>query len=154
MPREVHHQGQPTVNTLTQLNRDLQELQNLVNQLTLQVQEVSDRSAQLIADLTNQEVPVVVATPVRNTREVRPGDRVRIKNKISQVTGREVEERDRLATVTRVNVGRRRIYITTDSGIETWRAPKNLDHTPRGFEDDGGEQGQQPRNDEPRVVNI
>ena len=146
MPREVHHQGQPTVNTLTQLNRDLEALQNQVNQLTLQVQEVSDRSAQLIADLTNQEVPIVVATPVRNTREVRPGDRVRIKNRISQITGREIEERDRLATVTRVNVGLRRIYITTDSGIETWRAPKNLDHSPRGFEDGGEQQGGQDVN--------
>ena len=150
MPREVYQQGQPTVNTLTQLNRDLEALKDKVNQLTLQVQEISERSALLIADLTNQEIPIVVATPVRNTREVRPGDRVRIKNKISQVTGREVEERDRLATVT--SVGIRRIYIKTDSGIETWRAPKNLDHSPRGFDNDDGGQGQ-PGNDEPIIIN-
>ena len=150
MPSEVHHQGQPTVNTLTQLNRDLEVLKDKINQLTLQVQEVSERSAQLVADLTNQEIPIVVATPVRNTREVRPGDRVRIKNNISQVVGRETQESDRLATVT--SVGIRRIYITTDSGIETWRAPKNLEHTPRGFENDGGQEA--TTTDGTPVVNI
>ena len=138
MPQQESDSAQPTLNTIARLNRDLEQLQNQINQLSLQRREIIERSTHLVGDLTQREIPVVVATPVRSARELRPGDRVRITNGISQIQSRPIQERDRLATVTRVSATRR-IYITTDSGIETWRSARILHHSPRGLEENDRE---------------
>ena len=55
------------------------------------------------------------------------GDRVRIKNKIRRpATAGPTwsEARERLATVTKVITDQ--VYVVTDNGTKTWRAPNNL----------------------------
>ena len=124
---------QNAIPALTELNRLEQELTRLrtnINELTEQVRELIGRATVQIAILAQDDIPLVVATPIQDARELRTGDRVRITNNIQQVRGRQIQERDRLATVRRVTL-LRRVYITTDSGIETWRSADNLTHSPR-----------------------
>jgi hypothetical protein len=55
------------------------------------------------------------------------GDRVRIRNRVRRpATAGPTwnEERERLATVTRVTADQ--VHITTDNGTRTWRGPNNL----------------------------
>ena len=55
------------------------------------------------------------------------GDRVRITNRVRRPNGWPPAPRDgvdQVGTVTRVTITR--VYITTDTGIPTWRAPTNV----------------------------
>ena len=55
------------------------------------------------------------------------GDRVRISNRVRRPNGwppAPNDETDRVSTVTRVTSTR--VYVTTDTGINTWRAPTNV----------------------------
>ena len=55
------------------------------------------------------------------------GDRVRITNRVRRPNGwppAPRDDADRAGTVTRVTSTR--VYITTDTGIATWRAPTNV----------------------------
>ena len=71
-------------------------------------------------------IPVVVARRVHRARELQGGDRVRITNSITNITrGREATELDRLSTVRRVTPAKR-VLLTTDSGVSTWRFSTNL----------------------------
>ena len=73
-------------------------------------------------------------TEVRERREDRRidaplivGDRVRITNRVRRPDGWPPAPRDgtdQVGTVTRVTSTR--VYITTDTGIHTWRAPTNV----------------------------
>ena len=59
------------------------------------------------------------------------GDRVRITNRVQRPTGWPPAPRDgvdQAGTVTRVTSTR--VYITTDTGIPTWRAPTNVTRAP------------------------
>jgi hypothetical protein len=89
--------------------------------------------ASSISDVT----PVNVAATITHTEDVRAesrrptsssfriGSRVEITNRVSQwARGQSVTNRDRRGVVTKISASR--IYFTTDSGIETFRAPKNL----------------------------
>ena len=69
----------------------------------------------------NQLATQAIFVPIRSPRQLKQGDRVRINNSISStVKGREPTELDRTSTVRDVTAARR-ILITTDSGIKTWR---------------------------------
>jgi len=65
--------------------------------------------------------------------ELSKGDRVYVSNRIRKPSswpnsneGNEwTAEKERYATVTRVSKGK--VYIETDNGVHTWRAPKNLE---------------------------
>ena len=62
-------------------------------------------------------------------RELRVGDRVRILNRFNKPTvwdnsKRWVEAEAKTATVTEVRA--KQIFVVTDNGVETWRAPNNL----------------------------
>lgn len=68
-----------------------------------------------------------VSTPTPPTFRV--GDRVRITNKVSKPTGWQIWDKDtirlsKIAVVT--SVRGERVYVRTDSGFDTWRAPSNL----------------------------
>ena len=65
-----------------------------------------------------------VFVPISSPRGVIVGDRVRITNRLSHITG-PTTENDRLATVIKVN--RIKIGIRTDSGHRTSRIPSNLE---------------------------
>jgi hypothetical protein len=55
------------------------------------------------------------------------GDRVRITNRVRRPRGwppAPTDGTDQVGTVTRVTATR--VYITTDTGIHTWRAPTNV----------------------------
>ena len=68
---------------------------------------------------------------IRSARDLRPGDRVRITNSVSSIArDRPETEEDRLCTVRRITAARR-VLITTDSGINTWRYSANLSYSPR-----------------------
>ena len=67
--------------------------------------------------------PTPVFVPISSPRGVRIGDRVKITNRLSHLSG-TVSEADRLATVTKVN--RIKIGIRTDSGHVTSRIKSNL----------------------------
>jgi hypothetical protein len=52
------------------------------------------------------------------------GDRVRITNPMRGLIGRPVTDRDRVGTVTKIT--RKRVFLQTDNGVNTNRAPENL----------------------------
>lgn len=61
--------------------------------------------------------------------EFSPGDRVRIKNKVTPL-GVTESTYDRIATVTETKVnrlGQRQVYIITDNKVKTYRSEKNLE---------------------------
>jgi hypothetical protein len=61
------------------------------------------------------------------TNGFRPGDRVRVTNKVRKPATAGpawTEARERLATVTKVIPDQ--VHILTDNGTKTWRAPNNL----------------------------
>lgn len=61
------------------------------------------------------------------TNGFRPGDRVRVTNKVRKPAtagSAWTEARERLATVTKVIPDQ--VHILTDNGTKTWRAPNNL----------------------------
>ena len=123
-----------------------QEIQSLVDELkSLRVQSESIRHKedQVLQELhsliitgnsvstTNNANSIVTASPivtarVISARDLQGGDRVRITNSISNIIrGRDASELDRLCTVRRVTPARR-VLVTTDSGVLTWRYSKNL----------------------------
>jgi hypothetical protein len=56
------------------------------------------------------------------------GDRVRITNRVRRPNGwppAPTDGTDQVGTVTRVTSTR--VYVTTDTGINTWRAPTNVE---------------------------
>ena len=86
---------------------------------------------QIIADANRPErlllatVPTaLVFVPISSPRGVRVGDRVRITNRLSHITGTPTED-DRLAIVIKVN--RIKIRIRTDSGHRTSRIRSDLE---------------------------
>jgi hypothetical protein len=52
------------------------------------------------------------------------GDHVRITNPMRGLIGRPVTDRDQVRTVTKIT--RKRVFLQTDKGVNTNRAPKNL----------------------------
>jgi hypothetical protein len=52
------------------------------------------------------------------------GDRVRITNPMHGLIGRPVTNRDQVGTVTKIT--RKRVFLQTDNGVNTNRAPENL----------------------------
>ena len=123
-----------------------QEIQSLVDELkSLRVQgeSIRHKEDQVLQELhsliitgnrvraTNSTTSIVTASPivtarVISARDLQGGDRVRISNSISNTTrGRNASELDRLCTVRRVTPARR-VLITTDSGVLTWRYSINL----------------------------
>jgi hypothetical protein len=52
------------------------------------------------------------------------GDRVRITNPMCSLIGRPVANQDWVRTVTKIT--RKRVFLQTDNGINTNRAPENL----------------------------
>ena len=65
-----------------------------------------------------------IFTPINRNSDLRVGDRVRVTNRLSHVSG-TVTEPDRLAVVTKVN--RVFIHLLTDSGHNIRRIKKNLE---------------------------
>ena len=66
------------------------------------------------AELENDRVAAVLQV----------GDRVRITNTVNRPNNLPPRNGDQVGTIT--NITRTRFYITTDSGIETWRAARNI----------------------------
>lgn len=54
----------------------------------------------------------------------RIGDRVRVTNQSRGILGRQVTDRDRVGTVTKIT--KKRVFLRTDNGTSTNRAPENL----------------------------
>jgi hypothetical protein len=52
------------------------------------------------------------------------GDRIRITNPMRGLIGRPVTDQDQVGTVTKIT--RKRVFLQTDNGINTNRAPENL----------------------------
>ena len=123
-----------------------QEIQSLVDELkSLRVQgeSIRHKEDQVLQELhsliitgnsasaTNNANSIVTASPivtarVISARDLQGGDRVRITNSISNITrGRDATELDRLCTVRRVTPARR-VLVTTDSGVSTWRYSTNF----------------------------
>jgi len=57
-------------------------------------------------------------------RRFRIGDRVRNTNQIRNPLGRQSNERDRTATVTKLTA--KQVFVRTDNGTNTNRSPENL----------------------------
>ena len=134
--------------------REIQQLLQELSSLRIQAENIRHQETTVLQELTAliitenpptndvATVPIVRATlieeqenddiqPVQRARDLRPGDRVRITNSVNNLVGnREPTDRDRLCTVRRVTSARR-VLITTDSGINTWRYSTNLAHSPR-----------------------
>jgi hypothetical protein len=54
----------------------------------------------------------------------RIGDRVRVTNQSRGILGRQVTDRDCVGTVTKIT--KKRVFLRTDNGTNTNRAPENL----------------------------
>jgi hypothetical protein len=111
------------------VNELIQELQQLRIRETAVIAEIREaiQAQDEAAQANDIELEDVVAGPPVDARELRPGDRVRIKNKIRRpaTAGPSWSEtRERSATVTRLTVDQ--VHIITDNGTRTWRARNNL----------------------------
>jgi hypothetical protein len=94
------------------------EEENLINRI------IAARTAEAQAPTgTTRRQPEPAAQ--QETVVFRVGDRVRITNRIAYF-GRATTPGDRTGTVTKIT--EKRVYLATDSGIHTNRAPKNLTH--------------------------
>ena len=66
-------------------------------------------------------------TPIKNTQQVQVGDHIYIKNKISHLD--RPNAADRASVVTDIaHYPKQQVFLTTYSGVETWRSPLNLRH--------------------------
>ena len=63
-------------------------------------------------------------TDIGSLRDVQVHDRVYITNSLSKRTNNDTK--DRSATVTKINLLSRRVYLRTDSGVRTYRVVRNL----------------------------
>jgi hypothetical protein len=61
---------------------------------------------------------------IAGSHRFRIGDRVRITNEVRSPIGRQANEGDRTGTVTKIM--RKRVFVRTDNGWGTNRAPSNL----------------------------
>lgn len=102
-----------------------------IDDLIAELSALRIRVARLEADRDKENAvrvaPVAAAAVALGDLEV--GDRVRIKNKVRKpATWPSAtpwsEERERIATVTRVTT--EQVHFVTDNGTRTWRAPNNL----------------------------
>ena len=134
---------------MQQANEDMNQIIRDIRSLRAQAEIIRHQENQLLQDLSNllgnliignsptpppipsTVVEVAIATPVNSARDLQPGDRVRITNSISRlIDSRTATEEDRTCTVTRVTAARR-VLVTTDTGINTWRYSANLHYSPR-----------------------
>ena len=120
------------------LINELESLQLETSQLLRREEDVLRRLREVVSneDQTEPIVAVVVPSsppsyqPISSPRDLQPGDRVRITNSISSIVrGRASTEADRNSTV-RLVTATRRVLITTDSGVRTWRYCSNLSRLP------------------------
>ena len=108
--------------------------EELVEELTRELSDLRLRQAVLVSTLARlkgtgsetQEVDERVALAING---IGRGDRVWITNKVRKPADWPAhtkwnEDEFRSARVTRVT--RKQIFILTDNGVETWRAPNNL----------------------------
>ena len=66
-------------------------------------------------------------TPIKHTQQVQVGDHIYIKNKISHSD--QPNTADRAGVVTDIaHYPKQQVFLTTYSGVETWRSPLNLRH--------------------------
>jgi hypothetical protein len=115
-----------------------------ISELIQRLKDIRLQEAQVIAEIESDlnqgtSIPgtvVSASTPFTTSpdpnKSFMPGDRVLITNKINKKskTSKPVlntpasQNRDRLATV--ISVAGDRVHLITDSGISTWRIPKNI----------------------------
>ena len=99
---------------ITELFRNLKIIRQRVAELTIEENTLIAR----IEDLSR--------TSENDKKTYNIGDRVLITNDIKVKRNTTATRKDRLGTVTKVTS--KRIFILTDSGTKTWRAPKNVQH--------------------------
>ena len=107
-------------------DRNIDSLINELRSLKLRVSQVENQ----LRERREQE-EVAVATPVTSHDALTRGDRVRIINKIKRPANwlarwdEQDIENERRATV--AHLVRDQVWIVTDNGTKTWRAPNNLE---------------------------
>ena len=111
----------------------------LVDELTRELSDLRLREAVLVSTLarlkaTKSEAQEVDERASLAINGIGRGDRVWITNKVRKPADwpahtKWKEDEFRSARVTKVT--RRQIFIFTDNGVETWRAPNNLKKTER-----------------------
>ena len=94
-------------------DRQLEELQDQLNKLRLKHDRVQDKIVQLLIDRKAAQQ----AADTLGARAFRIGDRVRVRN--------PNPKQPREGKVTKIT--KERVTLTSDSGIDVWRAPKNLE---------------------------
>ena len=94
-------------------DRQLEELQDQLKSLELK----HDRVLSKIVKLHKKRKAAQDAADTLGARAFRIGDRVRVKN--------PNPKQPREGKVTKIT--KERVTLTSDSGIDVWRAPKNLD---------------------------
>ena len=116
---------------MTEREEQLQSLIERLASLRVQGDTIRHQECEALQELSvlitrNQPETQAIFVPIKSPRQLKQGDRVRINNSVSStVKGREPTELDRTSTVRDVTAARR-ILITTDSGIKTWRYASNL----------------------------
>ena len=115
------------------------EEERSIDELIAELQELKIREAEIVTALerANRTARVRIPEVVEGHRQeghaqvpygFRRGDRVRITNRVRRPATAGVswtEERERLATVTRIIPDQ--VHIRTDNGTKTWRAHNNLE---------------------------
>ena len=125
----------PTNRGVEELIEQLKDLRLQGNLIREQEERVFNRLQESLQTTRATTVVAIPAEPntlerVKSPRNLKPGDRVKINNSIATITrGRAETTEDRNCTVREIT-STRRILITTDSGIKTWRYASNLLHLP------------------------
>jgi len=111
-----------------------------INELIEELKNLRVREAIVIAELEATNKKRVERDnkkkPATETNELTKGDRVYVSNRVRKPNNWSnskeghvwTAEKERKAIVTRVT--KDKIYIVTDNGVHTWRAPKNLEFIP------------------------
>jgi hypothetical protein len=71
--------------------------------------------------------PKTLSLVGKYVQTIKKGDRVQIINKICNPLGKRLDIKDKVGTVTGVDVITNRVYLCTNNGTDTWRLPKNIE---------------------------
>jgi hypothetical protein len=107
-----------------------EQVEDLIRELKSLNLRRNEIFAQLEVAYTGHDGEEAARRPTRDSvaNGINKGDRIRIRNKVKKPaawTRPWDKEKERIATVTRVTATQ--VHYITDNGVETWRAPNNVE---------------------------
>jgi hypothetical protein len=118
------------ISILTRQSMQDEQVEDLIRELKSLNLRRNEIFAELEAAYTGCDGEEVTRRPASGSvaNGINKGDRIRIRNKVKKPaawTRPWDKEKERTATVTRVTATQ--VHYITDNGVETWRAPNNVE---------------------------